>query len=73
MRTLPVMLVGMLLVNGGGEITAVRADELEEEVAHAESPWSQAIDGLQARVVLKWTEVFDGTPIISPFWSCGTY
>jgi hypothetical protein len=46
---------------------ATGAVEPDEEVAHAESPWSQAINGLQARIVLKWTAVYNGTPIISPF------
>ena len=35
---------------------------LEETAPHAESPWSQVVDGLQARIVLKWTEVSYGTP-----------
>jgi hypothetical protein len=39
----------------------------DSAVPHAESPWSQAVKGLQARIVLKWTEVFEGTPIISTF------
>jgi hypothetical protein len=33
----------------------------------AEGPWSQEVNGLRARVVLKRTHVFYGTPIISPF------
>ena len=35
--------------------------------AHAESPWSQPVKGLRARIVLKWREVCNGTPIIAPF------
>lgn len=32
-----------------------------------EAPWSKAVGGLQARIVLKRREVFGGTQIISPF------
>ena len=35
--------------------------------AQADAPWSKPVNGLQARIFLKRTEVFQGTPIIATF------
>jgi len=58
---------------GVGEGVAQQADDLcratleSARGAPAETPWSNPVNGLQARIVLKRTHVFAGTPIISPF------
>ena len=74
-------LIAALLVLSTATYLPVRGDDATKPAADFEyagdvadwvaprqdGAWSKPVEGLRARILLKWTEVFEGTPMISTF------